>query len=112
SRPDLDEAPPGNSRTSLRHNEMADGPPPVPGIRIAKSESRTGPGRAELQSQTGNRHPRSAGAAPSASALPSLRRIFAAQQTPLCPSVAKDATSHTAWFAGTTRRGDGACYAP
>src|ERR1700692_4461569 len=65
-RPGMDEAPPGNRRTSVWDNEMADGPPPVPAARIEKGESRTGLGRAVLQSQTGHQHPRGGGAAASA----------------------------------------------
>src|SRR5467141_664630 len=77
-RPGMDEAPPGNRRTSVWDDEVADGPPSIPGQGIDKSQSRTGLGGAELQSQTGHQHPRSAGAAASVRALHSLTRI-------LCP---------------------------
>src|SRR6202022_2969652 len=56
----MDEAPSGNGRTSVWDDEVADGPAPVPGAWIAKSESGAGVGRAELQSQTGGQHPGSA----------------------------------------------------
>jgi hypothetical protein len=62
-RSSLDEAAPGNGRTSVWDDEMADGPSSLPAARITKSESGTGVGRAELQSQTGNQYPDSAGPA-------------------------------------------------
>ena len=61
--PRVDEAPPGNRRTPVWNDEMADGPSPVPGARTDKSQSRTGPGRAELQSQASHHYPRRASAA-------------------------------------------------
>src|SRR6266851_2532058 len=64
--PGMDEASPGNGRTSVWHDEVADGPSPVLAARIEKSESGTGVGRAVLQSQTGGQHPWGGGAAASA----------------------------------------------
>src|ERR1700738_5495070 len=72
----MDEAPSGNGRTSVWDDEVADGPAPVPGAWIAKSESGAGVGRAELQSQTGGQHPGSARPAGGTWALLSLRQIF------------------------------------
>src|SRR6267142_3324164 len=46
-RPGMDEAPPGNRRTSVWDDEVADGPPSIPGQGIDKSQSRTGLGGAE-----------------------------------------------------------------
>jgi len=71
---------------------------------LEKSDSRTGPGRAELQSQTGHQHPR-VPALLQALEPPQPDEDFCAPQTPLWPSVAKKiATSRTAWFAGPIRR--------
>src|SRR5439155_22230371 len=81
-RSDLDEAAAGNSRASFWNDEMADGPPEIPGQGIAKSQSRTGPGGAELQSQTGHQHSRSASAAASACPSPRLRTNLTSQQSP------------------------------
>ena len=72
----MDEAPPGNRRASVRDDEVAHGPPPVPDKGIEESQGRTGPRGAVLQSQTGDQHPRSTGAAGSAGALYRLTKIL------------------------------------
>src|SRR5258708_7526938 len=101
-RPGMDETSPGNGRTSVWHDEVADGPSPVPAARIAKSQSGTGIGRAVLQSQTGGQHPGSARPAEGARTLLGLKEMFASLQTTPCPPVGKPPTFDTACFAGTT----------
>src|SRR5712672_1662476 len=61
---------------------MVDGPPTVPGEGAEKGKGRTGPGGAELQSQTGHQHPRSARAAASARPSPRLRTDSTSRQSP------------------------------
>src|SRR5260221_2532782 len=68
----MDEAPAGNGRAPVRDDEVADGTSPFPGAWTEKSESRICLGRAELQSQAGDRHlggPGAAGDTPSRSRL-------------------------------------------
>src|SRR5207253_3278672 len=92
----------GNGRASFWNDEMADGPPQIPDQGTEKSQGRTGPRGAELQSQTGHQHPRSPGAAASARPSPRLRTNLTSQQPPPSCRSKKSLTSHTACLARMT----------
>src|SRR5882672_53254 len=85
----MDEASPGNGRTSVRHHEVADGPSPFLGERAAQGQRGAGVGCAELQLQTGDQHPGGSRPAAGAGTLLSLRGIFASPQTARYLSVGK-----------------------
>src|ERR1700737_3179857 len=84
----MDEAPSGNGRTSVWDDEVADGPAPVPGAWIAKSDGWS----TSWECPPCWRH----------LSPPEPETDFLPSQTMLCPSIGNSPTSHTAWFAGTT----------
>src|ERR1700675_5184366 len=97
----MDETPPGNRRTSVRIDQMADGPSPLFGPRGAESKSRTGPQRAGLQSQTSHRYPRRPDAAAIAPAVRSVRGFVVPKHKLTVSNSRNVGSSHTACFAGT-----------
>src|ERR1700737_1944756 len=87
----MDEAPSGNGRTSVWDDEVADGPAPVPGAWIAKSDGWS----TSWECPPCWRH----------LSPPEPETDFLPSQTMLCSSIGNSPTSHTAWFAGTTKPG-------
>src|SRR6202035_2627188 len=96
----MDEAAQVLGRTSLRHAEMADGRPAIPGPRIGQGEGGTGAWRALLQPQEDNQHIDRATVAAGAAPRFHMRDAAVLSTVLSSPQDAVPESFHTAWTAG------------